>query len=54
MKLLLKLGTSIALYISAAPALADDMKKDSMTAKPTPKSSPRSPKSARTNIPCMA
>jgi oligopeptidase B len=33
MKLLLKLGTSIALCISAAPALADDMKKDSMTAK---------------------
>ena len=33
MKLLLKLGTSIALCISAAPVLADDMKKDSMTAK---------------------
>lgn len=33
MKLLLKLGTSIALCISAAPALADDTKKDSMTAK---------------------
>ena len=33
MKLLLKLGTSIALCISATPALADDTKKDSMTAK---------------------
>jgi oligopeptidase B len=33
MKLLLKLGTSIALCISAAPVLADDTKKDSMTAK---------------------
>lgn len=33
MKPLLKLGTSIALCISAAPALADDTQKDSMTAK---------------------
>jgi oligopeptidase B len=33
MKLLLKLATPIALCISAAPVLADDMKKDSMTAK---------------------
>lgn len=33
MKLLLKFGTSIALCVSAAPVLADDMKKDSMTAK---------------------
>lgn len=33
MKLLLKLGTSIALCISAAPILADDSQKDSMTEK---------------------
>lgn len=54
MKLLLKLGTSIALCISAAPALADDTKKDSMTAKTETAIQPRSPKSARTAIPCTA